>query len=90
MYNKLYDCVATDRSMQGDALNKELLKVHQARHQKKEKDFDRNVDTLLPRKRKAKDDLKPNKELNKDSETEVEKTPSVHIGKLEIKSECFF
>ena len=71
MYNKLYDCVATDRSMRGDAFNKELLKVHQARHQKKEKDFDRNVGTLLPRKRKARDDLKPNKKLNKDSETEV-------------------
>ena len=89
MYNKLYDCVATDRSMKGDAFNKELLKVHQARWRKKEKEFDHNVDTLLPHK-KAKDDLKPNKELNKDSETEVEKTPSVHIGKLEIKSECFF
>ena len=48
MYNKLYDCVATDRSMRGDAFSKELLKRHQACCWKKEKDFDCNVGTMLP------------------------------------------
>ena len=57
MYNGLYDCVAKDRKNCGDQFNKELLKVHQARRRKDEKESERNLDNQTWQKRKAKDDL---------------------------------
>ena len=57
MYNGLYDCVAKDRKNCGDQFNKELLKVHQARRRKKEKESERNLDNQTWQKQKAKDDL---------------------------------
>ena len=57
MDNGLYDCMAKDRKNHGDPFNKELLKVHQTRRRKKEKESERNLDNQTWQKRKAKDDL---------------------------------
>jgi hypothetical protein len=71
MYNGLYDCVTKDRKNRGHQFNKELLKVHQARRRKKEKESERNLDNQTWQKRKAKDDLAIKLTLKSVPESEV-------------------
>ena len=71
MYNNLYDCVAKDRKNRGHPFNIELLKVHQARRRKKEKESERNLDNQTWQKRKPKDDLAMDLTLKSVSESEV-------------------
>ena len=70
MYNGLYDCVAKDRKNRGHPFNREFLKVHQARRQKKEKESQRNLDNQTWQKRRTRDDLAMDLELKSVPESE--------------------